>query len=161
MCLRLLKDWILKSRQLPLDFPMIWRESGSRGRSVSIVSDYGLDDWGSIPDRGRRFSSSLCFQTGSGAHPASCPMGTGALSPGEKRVRDVMLTTQPHLVPRLRMSRSYTSSHPMRLHGMQRDLFTFKERVGDHLMSCHFCLTNILRITILKFTIIHKACFTH
>jgi hypothetical protein len=26
---------------------------GSRGSSVSIVSDYGLDDWGSIPDRGR------------------------------------------------------------------------------------------------------------
>jgi hypothetical protein len=23
------------------------------------------------------FSSSLCVQTGSGAHPASCPMGTG------------------------------------------------------------------------------------
>jgi hypothetical protein len=26
-----------------------------------------------------------CFQTGSGAHPASYPMGTGALSPGVKR----------------------------------------------------------------------------
>jgi hypothetical protein len=27
----------------------------SRDSSVSIVSDYGLDDWGSIPDRGRGF----------------------------------------------------------------------------------------------------------
>jgi hypothetical protein len=27
----------------------------SRSSSVSIVSDYGLDDWGSIPDRGRGF----------------------------------------------------------------------------------------------------------
>jgi hypothetical protein len=27
----------------------------SRGSSVSIVSDYGLDDRGSIPDKGRRF----------------------------------------------------------------------------------------------------------
>jgi hypothetical protein len=27
----------------------------SRGSSVSIVSDYGLDDRGSIPDRGRGF----------------------------------------------------------------------------------------------------------
>jgi hypothetical protein len=27
----------------------------SRGSSGSIVSDYGLDDRGSIPDRGRRF----------------------------------------------------------------------------------------------------------
>jgi hypothetical protein len=33
----------------------------SRGSSVSIVSDYGLDDLGSIPDRGG----------------ASYPMGTG------------------------------------------------------------------------------------
>jgi hypothetical protein len=28
---------------------------GSHGSSVSIVSGYGLDDWGSIPDRGRGF----------------------------------------------------------------------------------------------------------
>jgi hypothetical protein len=28
---------------------------GSQGSSVSIVSDYGLDDRGSIPDRGRGF----------------------------------------------------------------------------------------------------------
>jgi hypothetical protein len=28
------------------------------------------------------FSSSLCVQTGSGAHPASCPMGTGGPFPG-------------------------------------------------------------------------------
>jgi hypothetical protein len=27
----------------------------SRGSSGSIVTDYGLDDWGSIPDRGRGF----------------------------------------------------------------------------------------------------------
>jgi hypothetical protein len=30
------------------------------------------------------FSSSLCVQTGSGAHPASCPMGTGGSFPGGK-----------------------------------------------------------------------------
>jgi hypothetical protein len=30
-------------------------ESRSRGSSVSIVSDYGLDDRGSISDRGRGF----------------------------------------------------------------------------------------------------------
>jgi hypothetical protein len=40
----------------------------------------------------------------------------GVLSPGVKRGRGVTLTTHPHLVPRLRMSRSYTSSPPMRLH---------------------------------------------
>jgi hypothetical protein len=42
----------------------------------------------------------------------------GILSPGVKRGRGVMLTTHPHLVPRKIMSRSYTSSHPMRLHGV-------------------------------------------
>jgi hypothetical protein len=46
----------------------------SRGILVSIVSDYGLDDWGSIPDRGRRFFF----------HPAPCPMGTGGPFPGGK-----------------------------------------------------------------------------
>jgi hypothetical protein len=30
------------------------------------------------------FSSSLCVQTGSGAHPASCAMGTGGPFPGGK-----------------------------------------------------------------------------
>jgi hypothetical protein len=34
----------------------------------------------------------------------------GVLSPGVKRTRGVKLTTRPHLVPRSRMSRSYTSS---------------------------------------------------
>jgi hypothetical protein len=36
----------------------------------------------------------------------------GVLSPGVKRGRGVTLTTHHHLVPRLRMSRSYTSSPP-------------------------------------------------
>jgi hypothetical protein len=36
----------------------------------------------------------------------------GALCPGIKSGRGVMLTTHPLLVPRLRKSRSYTSCHP-------------------------------------------------
>jgi hypothetical protein len=48
------------------------------------VPDYGLDDWGSIPDRDRGFFSNPCIQTGSGAHPASYPMGTGGPFPGGK-----------------------------------------------------------------------------
>jgi hypothetical protein len=59
----------------------------ARGSSGSIVSDYGLDDRGLIPDRGRGFSSSPCVQTGSGAHPASYPMGTGGPFPGGKARR--------------------------------------------------------------------------
>jgi hypothetical protein len=44
------------------------------------VSDYGLDDRAigvPSPAGAKDFSSSLCVQTGSGAHPASCTMGTG------------------------------------------------------------------------------------
>jgi hypothetical protein len=57
----------------------------SRGSSGSIVSDYGLDDRviEFDPRQGQRIlSSSPCIQTGSEAHPASYPMGTGGLSPG-------------------------------------------------------------------------------
>jgi hypothetical protein len=63
------------------------------------------------------FSSSLCVQTFSGAHPASCTMDTGVLSPGVKRGRGVTLTSHPHLVPRSKMSRSYISP-PKNLHGV-------------------------------------------
>jgi hypothetical protein len=59
---------------------------GSRGSSVSIVSDYGLDDRAigvRFPAGAKDFSCSLCVQTGSGAHPASCPI-PGVISPGVK-----------------------------------------------------------------------------
>jgi hypothetical protein len=59
----------------------------SRGSSVGIVSDYGLDDR-VIEVRSSTgaedFSSSPCVQTGSEAHPASYPMGTGGPFPGGK-----------------------------------------------------------------------------
>jgi hypothetical protein len=87
----------------------------SRGSSVSIVSDYELDDR-AIGVRSltgaKNFSSNLCVQTGSGAHLAYCTIGTGGPFPGAKRGRGVTLTTHPHLVPRSKMSRSYTSSPP-------------------------------------------------
>jgi hypothetical protein len=55
--------------------------------AVSIVSGYGLDDRAievRFPAEAKDFSSSLCVQTGSGAHPASCRMGTGDPSPEGK-----------------------------------------------------------------------------
>jgi hypothetical protein len=73
-------------------------------------------DRGSIPGGGKGFFSSLCVQTGSGAHPASCTMGTGVLSPGVKARPGRDADHSPHLVPRSWMSRSYTSSPPKRLH---------------------------------------------
>jgi hypothetical protein len=92
----------------------------SPGSSVSIVSDYGLDDRaiGVRSRRGQRIFPLLCVQTGSGAYPASYTMGTGVLSPRVKSGRGVTLITHPHLVPRSSMSRSYTTSPPNRLHGV-------------------------------------------
>jgi hypothetical protein len=55
------------------------------GSSVSIVSDYGLDDRAigvRSPAGVKNFSSNLCAQTGSGVHQASCTMGTGGPFPG-------------------------------------------------------------------------------
>jgi hypothetical protein len=55
--------------------------------SSSLVSEYGLDDRAigvRPPAEAKDFSSSLCVQTGSEAHPASCPMGTGGPFPGGK-----------------------------------------------------------------------------
>jgi hypothetical protein len=51
------------------------------------VSNYRLDDQAigvRSPTGAKNFSSNLCVQTGSRAHPASCTMGTGVLSPGVK-----------------------------------------------------------------------------
>jgi hypothetical protein len=51
------------------------------------VPDYGLDDRAirvRSPAGARDFSSIRCVQTGSGAYPASSPMGTGGPFPGGK-----------------------------------------------------------------------------
>jgi hypothetical protein len=59
----------------------------SRVGSGSIVSDYGLDDRAigvRSPTGANDFSHSLFVQTGCGAHPASCTMGTGGPLPGAK-----------------------------------------------------------------------------
>jgi hypothetical protein len=58
-----------------------------RGSWDSIVTGYGLDDRAikvRSPAEVNDCSSNLCVQTGSGAHPASCTMGTGGPFPGGK-----------------------------------------------------------------------------
>ena len=57
-----------------------------------------------------RFSASV--QTGPGAHPASCAMGTGSF-PGVKSGRGATLTPHPLLVPLFVKEYSYTSTLPM------------------------------------------------
>jgi hypothetical protein len=49
------------------------------------------------PAEAKDFYSTLCVQTSSEAHPASCTMGVEGPSPGVKRGRSVTLTTHPHL----------------------------------------------------------------
>jgi hypothetical protein len=88
---------------------------GARCSSVSIVSDYGLDDrvieFRSLAEA-NDFSSSLCVQTGSGTHPTFCTMGTGGPFPGVKAQPERDADHSPHLMPRSRESRSYSSSPP-------------------------------------------------
>jgi hypothetical protein len=57
------------------------------------MPDYGLDDRAievRSPAGAKDLSSILCVQTGSGAHPTSCTVGTGGPFPGGKArpVRD-------------------------------------------------------------------------
>jgi hypothetical protein len=62
--------------------------AGSRDSSVGIVMGYGLDDRGSrvrFQAGARTFSLHHRVQKGSGAHPASYPMGSRGSFPGVKR----------------------------------------------------------------------------
>jgi len=52
------------------------------GSSVGIATDYGLDGPGSNPGGDEIFPP---VQTGPGAHPASCKVGTGSLPGGKVR----------------------------------------------------------------------------
>ena len=52
------------------------------GSSVGIATDYGLDGPGSNPGGDEIFPP---VQTGLGAYPASCTMGTGSFSWGKVR----------------------------------------------------------------------------
>jgi hypothetical protein len=76
------------------------------------VSDYGLDDrviGVRFPAGAKDFSSNLCVQTGSGALPASCTMGTGDPFPGGKARPGRDADHSPPSSVRSRTSRSYTS----------------------------------------------------
>jgi hypothetical protein len=98
----------------------IYKHMMSRGSSRSIVSDYGLDDR-AIEVRsptGADFLLAPAFRPALGPTQPLIQWVPVVLSPGVKRGRGVTLTTHPHLVPRLRMSRSYTSSSPVCLHNV-------------------------------------------
>jgi hypothetical protein len=85
------------------------------GSSVSIVSNYGLDDRAievrSLAEAKDFPLDSVSRQALRSTQPP-VQWVPGVLSPGVKRGQGVTLTTHSHLVSRLRMSRSYTSSTP-------------------------------------------------
>ena len=66
------------------------------GSSVGIATELRAGRSGDRIPVGARFS--VPVQTGPGAHPASCIVGTGSL-PGVKSGRNVTLTPHPLLVP--------------------------------------------------------------
>ena len=76
------------------------------GSSVGIATGYGLDGPGIESRWGARFSAP--FQSGPGAHPASCTRGTGSF-PGVKSGRAVMLTPHRLLVPWSRKGTAFAS----------------------------------------------------
>jgi hypothetical protein len=83
-----------------------------------MANGYGLDDEGvkSSYLSSQEFSLLHVVQTGSGAHPASHPMGMGGSFSGGPSSQGVKLTTHIKLVPR-------SSIHPLpiRLHGVLLD----------------------------------------
>ena len=78
------------------------RDIGGPGSSVGIATELRVGRSGIESRWGRDFPP---VQTGPGAHPASCKMGTGSF-PGVKCGRGMLLTTHPLLVPRPRKSRA-------------------------------------------------------
>jgi hypothetical protein len=69
---------------------------GGHYSSVGITTGYGLDGPGIESRWGARFSAPV--QTGHGAHPAFCTVGTESF-PGVKSGRGVTLSPHPLLVP--------------------------------------------------------------
>jgi hypothetical protein len=77
----------------------------SRDSSVGMALGYGLDDRGPrvrFPAGTGNFSLQHRVQNGSGAHPASCPLGTRGSFPGGKAA-GAWSWPHLHLVPRSRM----------------------------------------------------------
>jgi hypothetical protein len=66
-----------------------------RDSSVGIATRYGLHGQGIESRWGAKFSAPV--QTGPGAHPASCKMGSEGKTAG-----GVALTTHPHVALRLK-----------------------------------------------------------
>ena len=85
-----------------------------RNSSVGIATRYGLDGPGIESRWEARFSAPV--QTGPGAYPASCTMGTGSF-PGVKRP-ERGADHPPHLSAEVIKGYGYTSTHPLGLRSL-------------------------------------------
>jgi hypothetical protein len=89
-------------------------ENVSQDSSVGIATALRAGRPGNRIPVEARFSAPV--QTGPGAQPASYTMGTGVF-PGVNRP-GCGVDHQPHLVPRLKKERSYTSTPPTGFRGL-------------------------------------------
>jgi hypothetical protein len=93
----------------------------SRDSSVSIATRLRAGRsgfWGSIPGGGWEFFSSLPRPERLWGPPSLLSNGYQGLFPWGKSGRGVKLTTHLHLVQRSKNTWSYTSTHPICLHGV-------------------------------------------
>jgi hypothetical protein len=139
----------------PLPLNIYAGNTVSRRSSISIMSDYGLDDRAigvRSPAEAADFSPDLCVQTGSGAHPASYPLGPVDPFPGGNAGSGRDADHSPHVMPKSRMSRSCTS--PQQSASMacsRRDVLYFFTWVIPRNTSLRFFATfflNLLLVTI-------------
>jgi hypothetical protein len=93
-------------------FNIVFLSTPGPGSSLSILYDYRLDGMVDPWQRQRIFPLVSASRPALGPTQITTQWLPGALSPGIKRGRGVMLTTHPLLVLRLRKSRSYTCCHP-------------------------------------------------
>jgi hypothetical protein len=93
---------------------MNWIIILGRDSSVGVATRYGLDGPG-IESVLTGFSKHV--QTGPGTHLASYKIGNGSLF-YEQSGQGVALTIHTHLAPGLKKEKSYTSTTPLRLHGL-------------------------------------------
>jgi hypothetical protein len=120
--------------------------------SVSTVSGYGLDDRvievRSSAGAKAFFPLTSVSRPTLGPPPASCTMGTGGPFPGAKSRPGHDADHSPHLVPRSRMSRSYTSSPPNVFVACSGTALAFKEALGQVFLRVQYHSTMALHIHI-------------
>jgi hypothetical protein len=106
----------------------LFRYYESRDSLVGIGNDYGLEIGVRFPAGDGNFSLQHHVQTGSGAHPASYPIGGRSYFPGVRRARREADNSPPSSAE-VKNAWRYTSTPPICLHCVvlvkHKDNFTF------------------------------------